>query len=421
MPEKFDKNLQYYKFCAYGFFKNLRFFDAFIFLFFLEKGLLFVQIGVLYSIREIVVFFMEIPSGVIADSLGRRRILILSFFFYILSFITFYFSVNYVAFMLAMSLYALGDALRSGVHKSMIFQYLRMRNQYHLKVNYYGHTRSWSQMGSAVSALFAAGIVFYSGTYKSIFLASVIPYLLDMLLIWSYPKSLDVNLKSFSKEAVAAQFRKVFRAFYISFRNIRFLKALTTTSLYTGYFKAVKDYIQPLLKSFALSLPFLSSLQGDKKTAVIVGVIYSLIFVLTSRASRNAGRLEARFRELGRPLNITLITGFVIGIAMGLAYHFGFYIVSIGGFILVIIIENLRKPLGFGLVADLSKDKAMASTLSAASQAKSLFAAAISPLIGWLADIFTPGLAISAVTLILLLTFPLYNINFTKKREYTQV
>ena len=403
-----NKNIQYYKFCAYGFFKNLRFFDAFIFLFFMEKGLLFVQIGVLYAIREIIVAVMEIPSGVIADSLGRRRILVLSFFFYILSFITFYFSSQFYAFVLGMALYALGDALRSGVHKAMIFQYLKINNWSDQKVNYYGHTRSWSQLGSAVSALFAGVIVFYSGNYSSIFLASIVPYLIDMFLIMSYPKSLDVKLKSFSKQAMADQFRKVMRAFVISFKSIRFLKVLTSTSIYTGYFKSVKDYIQPLLMAFALAMPFLAYLNDEKKTAIIVGVIYFFIFLLTSRASRISGKLAARFQELGRPLNLTILVGFIVGIITGLTYASSYFIFAIIGFILIIIIENLRKPIGFGMIAELSKEKAMATTLSATSQAKSIFAAIISPLIGWVADLYNPGIAIAVVSVILILMFPIY-------------
>lgn len=408
MNNQIIKNLQYYKFCAYGFFKNLRFFDAFIFLFFLEKGLLFVQIGVLYAIREIIVAVMEIPSGVIADSLGRRRILALSFLFYIISFIIFYFSIHYFAFVLAMAFYALGDALRSGVHKAMIYQYLKINKWSDQKVNYYGHTRSWSQLGSAVSALFAGVIVFYSGNYQSIFLASIIPYLIDMFLIMSYPRELDVELKSFSKKAIAEQFKKVIHAFVVSFKSIRFLKVLTSTSIYTGYFKAVKDYIQPLLKSFALAVPFLVYLNDEKKTAIIVGVIYFFIFLLTSRASRISGKLAAKFKELGRPLNLTIIVGFIIGVITGLTYASSYFILAIVGFVAIIIIENLRKPIGFGMVAELSKEKAMATTLSATAQARSLFAAIISPIIGLVADLYNPGFAIALISLFLILIFPLY-------------
>ena len=53
LPTNFERNGQYYKFCAYGFLKNLKFYEPFLILFFLEKGLTFLQIGVLYAIREI--------------------------------------------------------------------------------------------------------------------------------------------------------------------------------------------------------------------------------------------------------------------------------------------------------------------------------------------------------------------------------
>jgi len=198
------------------------------------------------------------------------------------------------------------------------------------------------------------------------------------------------------------------RAFVISFKSIRFLKVLASTSIYTGYFKAMKDYIQPLLMAFALAMPFLAYLNDEKKTAIIVGVIYFFIFLLTSRASRISGKLAARFQELGRPLNLTILVGFIVGIITGLTYASGYFILAIVGFIAVIIVENLRKPIGFGMVAELSKEKAMATTLSATSQAKSIFAAIISPLIGWIADLYNPGVAIAVVSVILILMFPVY-------------
>ena len=73
MRPGFKKDLQFYKFSLYGFLKNLRFFEPFLYLFFLEKGLNFLQIGTLITIREITRNVLEIPAGVLADSFGRRR------------------------------------------------------------------------------------------------------------------------------------------------------------------------------------------------------------------------------------------------------------------------------------------------------------------------------------------------------------
>jgi len=102
----------YRKFQLYGFLKNLRFFDPFIILFFREMGLSFLQIGVLYSIREVSTNALEIPTGVIADSFGRRRAMLFSFSSYLVSFGLFYAFHSFWVYALAMVAFAFGDGFR---------------------------------------------------------------------------------------------------------------------------------------------------------------------------------------------------------------------------------------------------------------------------------------------------------------------
>ena len=115
MSVTFQKDKQYFKFCAYGFFKNLRFFEPFLLLFFLSKGLSFLEIGTLYAIQEITINIFEIPTGVLADSMGRRRTMISAFVFYIISFLVFYFSTSYLMFVVAILFYAYGDAFLAAI------------------------------------------------------------------------------------------------------------------------------------------------------------------------------------------------------------------------------------------------------------------------------------------------------------------
>lgn len=410
MQSPFKKDLQYYKFCLYGFFKNLRFFDAFLMLFFLEKEIDFLEIGILYSTREIVILIMEIPSGVISDALGRRKILIVSFLAYIISFVVFYFSQNYITLLLAMILFAVADAARTGVHKAMIFQYLNINNWGTYKIDYYGHTRSWSQTGSAISSLLAAFLVFYTERYDVIFIASIVPYLADMALIYSYPKYLDGEIVRISGKKIKQKFNLVIVAFAKTISHINFLMILTNLSIYTGYYKAVKDYIQPLLKYVALSMPVFAYLNNEKKIAITTGIIYFIIYLLTALVSRYSGKFTKLFKYLDKPMNLTLTIGLSIGILTGLTYDLGLYVLPIVGFIFIMIIENLRKPVGIGLVADISKDESMATTLSVTSQAKSVFAAIIAPIIGWVSDLYNPGTGIAIISIIILLGLPFYRL-----------
>lgn len=408
MPQPFEKNVQYYKFGLYGFFKNLRFFDAFLILFFLEKGLSFLEIGFLYSAREIAIIMLEVPSGVVADALGRRRTLISSFMVYIISFIVFSFSNSFGLLMIGMLCYAYADAFRTGVHKAMIFHYLKENNWSEHKVAYYGHTRSWSQFGSAVSSIGAGLIVFYSGNYELIFLISVVPYLLDMILVYSYPKYLDGRLQQFSSLSVRENFRQVIQALVNTLKQKELLLAVNSLSLYSGFYSSIKDYIQPLLKSFALSIPLFAALSDDKRTALWIGFFYFFIYMITAWVSRNSGRFNARFAQALKPMNLTIIIGFMVGIFTGLGFLLGYYVFAIIGFLIILVIENLRKPIGISVIANLTQEKAMSSVLSVSSQAKSIFAAMLAPVIGFLADLLNPGTAMAIVSVFLILIMPVY-------------
>lgn len=119
---KIKKDAQFYRFAAYGFLKNLRFFDPFLILFFREMGLSFLEIGTLISVREIATNILELPTGFIADLYGRRMSMVLSMLSYLASFMVFYLFPNFFVYMIAMVAFAFGEAFRTGTHKAMILE-----------------------------------------------------------------------------------------------------------------------------------------------------------------------------------------------------------------------------------------------------------------------------------------------------------
>lgn len=399
LPLDFERNLQYYKFCLYGFLKDLRFYEPFLMLFFLEKGLSYLEIGTLYAAREVCINIMEIPTGIIADTLGRRRTMAVSFVSYIVSFLVFYRASSYWMLFLAMLVYAGGDAFRTGTHKAMIFDYLQRNNWGHLKTHYYGHTRSWSQTGAGVSALIAALLVFWHGSYAPVFLFTIIPYTLDMLLIFSYPKYLD-GPRHTSDKTVASEFLAVFRSLVQSLKRKGLVRSIANQSLYSGYYKALKDYLQPVLKQLAIALPILLAVQDDQRTALLTGAIYSALYFLTAYASRSSGKLSERYTTLATPLNYLLFFGVICGILSGLAYWAGVPLVAVVLYVGIYMIENLRKPMGIAYVTERMDKASLASALSVESQAETLFAVLFALLLGFFSNMFGLGLGILIVSAI---------------------
>jgi len=408
MGIKFKKDIQYYKFCLYGFLKNLKFFEPFLILFFIEKGLSFLQIGTIYAAGEITKYIFEIPTGIIADAVSRRRTMILAFIFYIISFIIYFFSTQYLFFFIAVIIFSFGEGFRTGTHKAMIFEYLQLKGWNDQKVHYYGHTRSWSQMGSALSSLIAASIVFFSGSYKFIFIYSTIPYLLDLLLMISYPKELDGNLVKLEGRKISRNFKIVIKEFILSLKKKFILVGITNLSVYSGFYKAVKDYLQPVLKTFALALPIFILLEDKQRSAIVIGIVYFIIYFLTSYASRKSGNTADKFKNINLPLNITLVVGFAMGILAGVFYNLQFTFLAILFYLGIYLIENLRNPMGVSYVSEMFDQDILATALSAKSQAKTIAAAIIAPLLGYFADKHGIGNSLIIISLLLILTAPLY-------------
>jgi exosortase/archaeosortase len=315
-----------------------------------------------------------------------------------------------------------GDAFRTGTHKAMIFQYLKLHNWEDQKVHYYGHTRSWSQLGSALSSLIAAAIVFQAGNYSSVFLYSLVPYVLDLLLMASYPKVLEGGALNRPKEKIHLVFKRVFLEFVFSFRNIKVLKAITNMSAFSGYYQAVKDYLQPVIQAFALSVPVLMAMDNQRKEAVLIGIIYFLLYFATSFASRNSGQVAERFRNLTKPVNLTLIIGLTAGILIGIFYRLDWLLLSVLLLCFIYILENLRRPMAISYVTEQLNQNILASVLSAESQANTVFAAIIAVLFGLFADSFGIGVSFMLVSLALLLIAPLFLLGTrTEKRSFQSV
>lgn len=377
-----------FKFSAYGFLKNLRFFEPFLYLFFLENGLSYFQIGILISIREVFVNLFEIQSGAVADLTGRRRAMVFSFSSYILSFLVFYFFSDFLLFIPAMILFASGEAFRSGTHKSMIMEYLDIQGMSDQQVSYYGKTRSASRLGSALSAVLAALIVFYRGNYNVVFLATLLPYSMDLILMLTYPRELDGDLSS-TRTSFGDMYEQLKASFSSIFSTEEMGKVLVNASVFDSLFKIGKDYLQPIIRSGALSLPVLLAIEdGQARTSILIGVVYFFIYMNSFVSSRKSSGLMERVGNLGKSLNWLLWANVILFFVAAIGVLMNSFLVPVVSFLFFYTLYNLRKPMVVGFLGTRMKSKERATILSVHSQLRSIFGIVIAPIFGLLADNF---------------------------------
>jgi len=393
------KDKQYRKFCAYGFLKNLRFFDAFLILFLIDKGVSYTEIGILYASREIVTNLFEIPSGLIADSYGRKKSLAAALFIFILSFLIFWLSLNFWLYLFAFIIFGIADAFRSGTHKGMMMDYLKLNNWAEYKSDYYGHTRSWSQRGSALSSLLAGLLILIDGNYQNIFIYSVLPYTINFILILSYPAEIDRSINQSKKQEKSLV--KNLNTLFLVMKQKTVFKLVSTSAFHTAYLKALKDYIQPIMLAIALLLPKINNIDVDRQNGLVVGILYFIIYLLTAYASQYSSVIHKK-----APSNLvkkTLLLGLMFGTACGFFFVYQMWVWAFASFALIYIIENIRKPILTAFVADHVPNELLTSVYSSQSQLRTLFSACIAFIFGVFADIWGIGFALILVSGILLL------------------
>ena len=382
------KDNQIKKFCLYGFLKNLRFFEPYLYIYLLQVvGLNLFQIGTLFSIREAVTYLFEIPSGILADQYGKKNELVICFIFYILSFFFFYLGNNYFIIAIAMFFFGLGEAFRSGTHKAMIYTYLEYKKWFTYKTFVYGRTRSFSLIGSSLSAFAAIFIIIWFPAMQTIFLFSIIPYILDFFLILSYPNSLNERVEttlSLKKIFVfsVTQLRKIFS-------NHSLKKVIISSSLFDGIFKILKDYIQPILKNIILisGVYTASSINADARLKIILGMLYGVIYIFSSVVSRNVYRLNFKMKS-SQLMDISFDIFSILFLVLFFAVKYESLLLVIPLYFIIYFLKDGRRPLAVDVFGDRMPKTERATVLSVESQARSLFMILLAPVFGYIADVF---------------------------------
>jgi MFS family permease len=390
-----------FQFCLYGFLKNQQYFEPFFLLVLLEKTravdpvLALTWVGLLYGFRDICVNLLEVPSGAVADVLGRRRCMIVSFAAYSASFAVFGLGEGIWPLFPAMFLFAVGNAFRTGTHKAMIFEWLQREGRSDEKTAIYGLTRSWSKFGSAVSALVAAGLVFATGRYSVVFLVCLVPYLGNIVNFLFYPSYLDGRV---GHRGIGHVARTLWDSLRDCLRRGPLRRLLAESMGFEGAFRVSRDYLQLIVQAAAVAflLPRLGDWlarhrPGDDPeklaTTLLIGPVYFVLFLLAGYASRRSKDLTARLGDedaAARALwwaNLATFALLGVGVATG---RFGVAILAI---VVLTVLENFWRPVLIARVADRAEPARQATILSVESQSKALFAAIVAPLLGLSIDL----------------------------------
>jgi MFS family permease len=377
------------RFCLYGFLKNQRYFESFLVLALLGRGLDFTTIGGLIAAREITTNGLELVSGALADTWGRRRSMVVSYLAYMASFGVLFASRQLLPLVVAMVLYGAGDAFRSGTHKAMIFSWLRANDRAGERTRVYGTTRSWSKLGSAMSVVIGAAYVLLMDDLDGLFALALVPYAAGLVNFAGYPAD--------AAPGPARSVRSVFAHLRAGLRLTAQTPALrglvVESSVFLGVFKALKDYLQPVLQA-AAALWIASALGGwvgeasHRKTALLVGPVFLVLYLLSAAVSRQTHRLVEAAGSTRAATTWLWAAAFVAGAVVCAGAVLKLPAALIAGLVVLYVLEAMWRPLVASRFDEDTPEEQGATVLSVESQGRSIVAAFLAPAVGYAVDTF---------------------------------
>lgn len=381
------------RFCLYSIFKNLRFFEPFLVLYLLSgrasggPGLLYFEVGALIGYQKFLTGLLEIPSGAATDRWGRRRALIGCFLCYLGAFPVFALSSRsdsntIVTLYLGMTLFAIGEAFRTGSHKAIMLDWLEENGRLDEATRVVGLTRFFSKVSAGISAVVGGVLVYATGRFDVLFWAATIPALLGLAVVSSYPRWLEGEQSRAPELRTAGSWTERVQALWA----VPGTGALMIQSVvFESQIKLAQHYVQPFFKS-TLEHHSIAVLGGVG--ALVVGLYYLIQDVLGGTASLFAPRVQSWWGGASRANRRTVHLAPVIVFFVALGLFQDGYVVAIVSFVLLAVLQNVRRPIFLSLLNQFMDKPQRATTLSIESQARSWTFAILAPVTGLVADHF---------------------------------
>ncbi|WP_233274810.1 MFS transporter [Haladaptatus cibarius] len=385
--------LKYYLFQAT---MSFGFFWPVFTIFLLHRGLNYTQIGLLGSVSAAFIVIGEIPSGYVSDYIGRRWSLLLGTIPLALSVFGFVVAQTFAAFAVLWILWALGIAFQSGSGDAWLYDALQDRlceAEYTRVRGRGGSVNQWVSAGTMLTAGFL-----YSLDPRLPFVAGGFLLLTGVLVLFSLPASgrhangddndstdsndtdddnddddiVDDDDGEFTiVDAIPVIRRKLSEPPLRSF--------VLYTALFFAVINAADEFIQPTATQ-RLSLPQ----EG-------LGPLYTAFSVVAAIASYYAGTIENSLSTRWAVLLIPSLVGifFVAPLFFPLSAFPLFFVMKSA--------NTVMKPIASGYVNDHIESIGRATVLSAVSMVYALVRLPLKPLVGVVADVRTPLVALAAL------------------------
>ena len=367
--------------------------NAIVTLFYLQRSLELSQLFYLLAIWSVVTVLFEIPSGYVADVIGRKKTIMFGILLHIVSVSILFIADNFSLFALSVALQSMAYTAFSGTDTALLYDSLR-------------------EIKDTKSSLRVSGKYFSSNRLAKIFIPALGAFIAKDLFNWQFNILIFIDLLGGTVSlAVASLLTEPNRKVDISERE---------EGLFKDSFKLFRK--DTVARNFAInkSLVFISTLvfwrlyqpilKNAGLTVVFLGVFYATFQLITFVINWNFDKLEKKLSK-----DQIMVYPIVLGIVALFAFLVfdNKWILALAS-VPILVIGTVRDPIFFEQINLRIKSFNRATTTSVLNIIKSFFDIPILLLVGWLSKFGTNyGIIIGIVLFVIALVFFSF-----KKKDY---
>ncbi len=348
-------------------------------------GLNFTKIFFLQAWFSLWLIVLEIPTGIVADRMGRKKSLLLGMFITGLAPLVYAIYPNFWIFLLAEFLWALGGSFNSGAIEAFVYDYLKRKKETDKANKVFARVRIASRSGAIlalpIGSIIAASLAFPDNLRLPMALTSV-TYFMAITIAW---KLKEPKIKRKFKESY---FQSAKRGLEYLARHEK-LRALSI------------DKISVYAIAFIMIWLYQALLIANSIDILWFGFV-AVMFNMGSIASMNYA--DAIERKFGLK-NTLLFSGILVGVGFLIAGIWMSLIASLIGIVLVISMFNGRNPIFDDYMNRHIKSENRATVLSGINMVERIAISAIYIPIGILTDLSLQGTLIILGIAALVFTF----------------
>lgn len=334
-------------------------------LFYKERGMTVQMVVYCEIVYAIAIIMLEIPSGVLADKVGRKHLIVLSSILHGFQFCALIFANTFWHFAIITFISGIGTAFGSGAYNALLYDSLKSCDRTNEFEGICGNMNAIDFTAGLIAALSGGFLAFqfgFSFNYWLSFICSILAVVFSMLL--------REPSKHFEKANEIA-FRHIVTTAFSFFRaNINALKICINAILISACIVYIDEFWQLYLEHISFSVMFF-------------GIVSSIIYGGRILGSILSAKLLRYFKLTSILVPASFLCAFGIVLASIIQS-----IVGVLGLVLAISMAALTEPLVMGYLHHHADSEARATIESISSLVERIFSIVLGLFFGFVATNF---------------------------------